>query len=164
MDRTLEDRAGDALNEKGWTLALAESCTGGLIAHRITEVPDSSDYFLGGVVAYSNAVKESLLMVKSETLLAVGAVSEETAREMARGATQTIGSDVGISVTGIAGPGGGTDEKPVGLTYIGARTPDGEWVERHVFQGDRQSNKESAAEAALHLLLNAVEGNARQQA
>ena len=160
MDRTLEERAGDALNEKGWTLALAESCTGGLIAHRITDVPGSSDYFLGGVTAYSDPVKERLLGVKRETLIAVGAASEETAREMAQGARHTIGSDVGISVTCIAGPGGGTDEKPIGLTYIGARTPDGEWVERHVFQGDRKAIKESAANAALELLLNALGGNA----
>lgn len=160
MDRTLEERAGDALNEKGWTLALAESCTGGLIAHRITDVPGSSDYFLGGVTAYSDLVKERLLGVKRETLIAVGAASEETAREMAQGARHTVGSDVGISVTCIAGPGGGTDEKPVGLTYIGASTPDGEWVERHVFEGDRKSIKESAADAALELLLNALGGNA----
>ena len=160
MDRTLEERAGDALNEKGWTLALAESCTGGLIAHRITEVPGSSDYFLGGVTAYSDSVKERLLGVKRETLIAVGAASEETAQEMAQGARHTIGSDVGISVTCIAGPGGGTHEKPVGLTFIGAKTPDGEWVERHVFQGDRKSIKESAASAALELLLNALGGNA----
>lgn len=160
MNRTLEERAGAALNEKGWTLALAESCTGGLIAHRITDVPGSSDYFLGGVTAYSDPVKERLLGVKRETLIAVGAASEETAREMAQGARHTIGSDVGISVTCIAGPGGGTDEKPVGLTYIGASTPDGEWVERHVFEGDRKSIKESAADAALELLLNALGGNA----
>ena len=87
MDRTLEERAGDALNKKGWTLALGESCTGGLIAHRITDVPGSSDYFLGGVTAYSDAVKERLLGVKRETLIAVGAASEETAREMAEGAS-----------------------------------------------------------------------------
>ncbi len=160
MDRTLEERAGVALNDKGWTLALGESCTGGLIAHRITDVPGSSDYFLGGVMAYSNPVKERLLGVSSETLQAVGAVSEETAREMAQGASKSIGSDVGISVTCIAGPGGGTDEKPVGLTYIGASTPDGEWVERHVFQGDRKSIKESAANASLELLLKALGGKA----
>lgn len=160
MDRTLEERAGVALNDKGWTLALGESCTGGLIAHRITDVPGSSDYFLGGIMAYSNPVKERLLGVSSETLQAVGAVSEETAREMAQGASQSIGSDVGISVTCIAGPGGGTDEKPVGLTYIGASTPDGEWVERHVFQGDRKSIKESAANASLELLLKALGGKA----
>ena len=160
MDRTLEQRAGVALKDKGWTLALGESCTGGLIAHRITDVPGSSDYFLGGIMAYSNPVKERLLGVSSETLQAVGAVSEETAREMAQGASQSIGSDVGISVTCIAGPGGGTDEKPVGLTYIGASTPDGEWVERHVFQGDRKSIKESATNASLELLLKALGGKA----
>ena len=160
MDRTLEQRAGVALKDKGWTLALGESCTGGLIAHRITDVPGSSDYFLGGIMAYSNPVKERLLGVNSETLQAVGAVSEETAREMAQGASQSIGSDVGISVTCIAGPGGGTDEKPVGLTYIGASTPDGEWVERHVFQGDRKSIKESATNASLELLLKALGGKA----
>ncbi len=160
MDRTLEERAGVALKDKGWTLALGESCTGGLIAHRITDVPGSSDYFLGGVMAYSNPFKERLLGVSSETLQAVGAVSEETAREMAQGASKSIGSDVGISVTCIAGPGGGTDEKPVGLTYIGASTPDGEWVERHVFQGDLKSIKESAANASLELLLKALGGKA----
>jgi PncC family amidohydrolase len=158
MDHTLEERVGFALNEKGWTLGLGESCTGGLIAHRITDIPGSSDYFLGGAVAYSNAVKEALLGVKSETLQAVGAVSEETAREMARGASQVVSSDVGLSVTCIAGPGGGTEEKPVGLTFIGASTPEGEWSERHVFQGDRQSIKGSASDAALKLLLNALGG------
>jgi PncC family amidohydrolase len=158
MDHTLEERVGFALNEKGWTLGLGESCTGGLIAHRITDIPGSSDYFLGGVMAYSNAVKEALLGVKSETLQAVGAVSEETAREMARGASRVVSSDVGLSVTCIAGPGGGTEEKPVGLTFIGASTPEGEWSERHVFQGDRQSIKGSASDAALKLLLNALGG------
>ena len=156
MNQTLEERAGSALSKKGWTLALGESCTGGLIAHRITEVPGSSEYFLGGVVAYSNPVKERLLGVKSETLEAVGAVSEETALEMARGARAAIGSTVGLAVTCIAGPGGGTEEKPVGLTFIAATTPEGERAERHVFQGDRHSIKESAADAALKLVLEAV--------
>ena len=160
MDHTLEKRVGTALKEKGWTLALGESCTGGLIAHRITDVPGSSNYFLGGVMAYSNPVKERMLGVSSETLRAVGAVSEETAREMARGASQAVSSDVGLSVTCIAGPGGGTEEKPVGLTFIGASTPEGEWVERHVFQGDRQSIKGSASDAALKLLLSALGGQA----
>lgn len=162
MDQTLEERVGSALTEKGWTLALGESCTGGLIAHRITNVPGSSDYFLGGVTAYSNPIKERLLGVKTETLQAAGAVSEETAREMARGARKTMRAEVGLSVTGIAGPGGGTEEKPVGLTFIGASTPDGEWVEWQVFRGDRQSNKESAADAALILLLEALGGMAQQ--
>lgn len=157
MDQTLESRAGAALNERGWTLALGESCTGGLVAHRITEVPGSSDYFLGGVVAYSNPVKERLLKVRGQTLEEHGAVSEDTAREMARGARQTLGADVGVSVTGIAGPGGGTLDKPVGLTLIAVATPDGEWTERHVWSGNRKVNKENSAEAALKLLLRALE-------
>ncbi|MFQ5921418.1 MAG: CinA family protein [Anaerolineales bacterium] len=157
MDQTLEERVGSALNEKGWTLALGESCTGGLVAHRITEVPGSSEYFLGGIVAYSNPIKESLLHVESETLHTVGAVSEETAREMARGAREALSAAVGLSVTGIAGPGGGTDEKPVGLTFMSVSTPDGEWVEQHVFQGDRHANKQASAKAALKLLLQALE-------
>ncbi len=160
MDQTLEAKVGSALNGRGWTLALGESCTGGLVAHRITEVPGSSEYFLGGVVAYSNAIKELLLHVKSETLETVGAVSEETAREMARGAREGMSAAVGVSVTGIAGPGGGTVDKPVGLTFISASTPEGEWAERHVFQGDRHSNKESAADAALKLLLEVLEAGA----
>jgi len=148
MDQTLEAKVGSALNGRGWTLALAESCTGGLIAHRITEVPGSSEYFLGGVVAYSNAIKELLLHVKSETLETVGAVSEETAREMARGAREATSADVGLSVTGIAGPGGGTVDKPVGLTFLSVSTPEGEWAERHILQ--------ASAEAALKLLLQAL--------
>ncbi|MFV1859534.1 MAG: CinA family protein [Anaerolineales bacterium] len=156
MDQTLEARVGSALNGRGWTLALGESCTGGLIAHRITEVPGSSEYFLGGVVAYSNAVKELLLHVKSETLETVGAVSEEAAREMARGAREATSADVGLSVTGIAGPGGGTVDKPVGLTFLSVSTPEGEWAERHIFEGDRHANKQASAEAALKLLLQAL--------
>ncbi len=156
MSQALEEKVGAALRDRGWTLAVGESCTGGLIAHRVTEVAGSSDYFLGGVVAYSNEMKERFLGVQHQTLLAVGAVSEETAREMARGARQIAGSDVGISVTGIAGPGGGTEEKPVGLTFVGVSTPDGEWVERFVFMGDRQANKNAAADAALELLLGTI--------
>lgn len=156
MDQKLEEKAGSALREKGWTLALGESCTGGLIAHRITEVPGSSDYFLGGVVAYSDPIKESMLHVEHKTLEAMGAVSEETAREMARGVRAAMDAVVGVSVTGIAGPGGGTKEKPVGLTFISVSTPDGEWVERYIFQGGRQSNKQASADAALALLLRAL--------
>lgn len=156
MGQALEEKVGAALREKGWTLALAESCTGGLIASRVTDVAGSSDYFLGGVMAYSNEVKERLLGVRQETLVAVGAVSEETAREMAKGACQAIGSDVGVSVTCIAGPGGGTAEKPVGLTFIGAATPEIDLVERHEFEGDRQTIKRAAADAALELLLGAL--------
>ena len=156
MDQMLEAEVGSVLMERGWTLALGESCTGGLIAHRITEVAGSSEYFLGGVVAYSNPIKESLLRVQRETLEAVGAVSEETAFEMSRGVRETIGASVGVSVTGIAGPGGGTEDKPVGLTYISVSTPEGEWVERHVFESNRSENKLASAEAALTLLLHAL--------
>ena len=156
MDQKPEAKLGSALNSRGWTLALGESCTGGLIAHRITEIPGSSEFFLGGVVAYSNLIKESLLNVQPETLEAVGAVSEETAREMARGAREVMRAAVGVSVTGIAGPGGATEGKPVGLTFISVSTPDGEWVERHVFEGDRHANKQASAEAALKLLLQVL--------
>lgn len=156
MDQKPEAKVGSALNRRGWTLALGESCTGGLIAHRITEIPGSSEYFLGGVVAYSNPIKESLLNVQPETLEAVGAVSEETAHEMARGAREVMRAAVGVSVTGIAGPGGATEGKPVGLTFISVSTPDGEWVERHVFEGDRHANKQASAEAALKLLLQVL--------
>jgi len=163
MDQKPEAKLGSALNSRGWTLALGESCTGGLIAHRITEIPGSSEYFLGGVVAYSNPVKESLLNVQPETLEAVGAVSEETAREMARGAREVMRAAVGVSVTGIAGPGGATEGKPVGLTFISVSTPDGEWVERHVFEGDRHANKQASAEAALKLLLQVLSEGDRSE-
>lgn len=163
MDQKPEAKLGSALYSRGWTLALGESCTGGLIAHRITEIPGSSEYFLGGVVAYSNPVKESLLNVQPETLEAVGAVSEETAREMARGAREVMRAAVGVSVTGIAGPGGATEGKPVGLTFISVSTPDGEWVERHVFEGDRHANKQASAEAALKLLLQVLSEGDRSE-
>lgn len=163
MDQKPEAKLASALYSRGWTLALGESCTGGLIAHRITEIPGSSEYFLGGVVAYSNPVKESLLNVQPETLEAVGAVSEETAREMARGAREVMRAAVGVSVTGIAGPGGATEGKPVGLTFISVSTPDGEWVERHVFEGDRHANKQASAEAALKLLLQVLSEGDRSE-
>jgi PncC family amidohydrolase len=156
MNESLEVQVGSALRQKGWTLALGESCTGGLVAHRITEVAGSSEYFLGGVVAYSNPVKHGLLQVPEQTLERHGAVSEETARQMARGARAVLRADVGLSVTGIAGPGGGTTEKPVGLTVLAVSTPAGEWIERHVWNGDRQANKQASAEAALRLLLRAL--------
>ncbi len=116
------------LRERGMTLACAESCTGGLIAKRITDVSGCSDVFLGGCVTYANEAKEKLIGVKHETLEAFGAVSEQTAREMARGVRLALGADVGIATTGIAGPGGGTPEKPVGTVYIAVSTAEGETV------------------------------------
>lgn len=143
---------GHFLRERGLTLAAAESCTGGLLSHRITDVPGSSDYYLGSVTAYANAVKEQLLGVPRDVLETRGAVSQETALAMARGARRLLGADLALSVTGIAGPGGGTPGKPVGLTYIALAAPDGEWVEEHRWTGDRSVNKAASASAALALL------------
>jgi PncC family amidohydrolase len=154
----LEIVVGDLLRSRGLTLALAESCTGGLLGDRITDVSGSSDYFQGAIVAYASDVKQELLGVREETLVRHGAVSEETAREMARGARRVIQADLGVSITGIAGPTGGTPEKPVGLAYIGLAAPDDEWVERHVWEGDRRQNKAQSAEAALDLLRRYLEG------
>jgi len=157
-DTRLEALVGEKLRAKGWTVGTAESCTGGLIMHRLTNIPGSSDYVLGGIVAYSNAIKQALLHVRLETLTAYGAVSEQTAAEMAVGARAALGVDVAVSVTGIAGPGGGTPEKPVGLTYIGLSLPQGApIVERHVWSGDREAVKASSADAALQLILRAIE-------
>ena len=150
---TIEKRGGALLANRGLTLVTAESCTGGLLAHHITNVSGSSAYYLGGIVAYANKVKEESLGVRHETLLVHGAVSEEAAREMASGARQRMGADVALSITGIAGPTGGTPEKPVGLVYVALSAPDVETCRRHVWQGDRLANKQQSAEAALELLL-----------
>jgi PncC family amidohydrolase len=154
---TLEEIVGRLLTEQGLTIAVAESCTGGLIAHRLTNVPGSSAYFIGGVVAYANEVKEQVLGVSGDTLAAHGAISEETVREMARGARRLFDTDVAISSTGIAGPTGGTPEKPVGLVYVALTAHDIERCERHLWQGDRLENKRQTAEAALDLLCQYLE-------
>lgn len=156
MDGSLQRRVGEALRARGWTVALAESCTGGLVGHRLTEVPGSSEYFLGGVVAYAYDAKERLLGVRHQTLYDHGAVSRETAIEMAHGARVAFGADVGLSVTGIAGPGGGMPDKPVGLTWIAVSTRTNDLAEQHMASGDRTANKLSAAEAALELLLRVI--------
>jgi PncC family amidohydrolase len=124
-----------------------------LLGHRITNVSGSSSYFRGGVISYSNEVKESILGVPEETLIEHGAVSEETAQAMAQGARRLLGTDVALSVTGIAGPTGGTTEKPVGLVYVGLAAEGADLWEKHIWQGDRAQNKEQSAEAALKLLL-----------
>ena len=144
--------AGERLRLLGAHLATAESCTGGLIGHLITEVPGSSAYYVGGVVAYSNEVKVQLLGVRHETLVRHGAVSRETATEMAQGAQRLFGCEYAVAVTGIAGPTGGTPEKPVGLTYVAVATPHGVQVKRFVWSGNRSENKRLSARAALELL------------
>jgi PncC family amidohydrolase len=143
---------GRLLNARGLTLALAESCTGGLIGSLITDVAGSSDYFLGSAVTYANSAKQNLLGVQSETLLAHGAVSAETAAEMAQGARRIFGADIAASVTGIAGPGGGLPGKPVGLVHIHLSAADAEISERHVWDADRMGNKLLSAEAVMRLV------------
>jgi PncC family amidohydrolase len=154
----LEERIGKLLVERGLTLAVAESCTGGLIGHRITNVPGSSEYFMGGVVAYAYDAKERVLGVRHDTLYDYGAVSEPTALEMARGARRLLMTDLALAVTGIAGPGGGTPEKPVGLVYIALSARDLERCERYVWAYDRAGNKAATADAALTLLLEYLKG------
>lgn len=143
---------GRLLRQKGLTLATAESCTGGLIGHRLTGVPGSSEYYLGGVVAYSNHAKRELLGVDTLDLENLGAVSEPVARQMAKGVREAFGADIGIGVTGIAGPGGGTPDKPVGLVYIAVDTPTGTVAEEDVLPGDRAEVKRQTAERALELI------------
>ena len=155
MDRS--SRLGPALAAHGWKLAVAESCTGGLVGHLITNTPGSSDYFLGGIISYAYEAKENLLGVARTTLDHAGAVSEETALEMARGARKALGAEVALSVTGIAGPGGGTADKPVGLTWIAVSTPVTELVRSYTWAGDRAENKLASAEAAIALVLSALE-------
>lgn len=148
---------GDVLSRRGLTIAVAESCTGGLISHRITNVPGSSRYFLMGTVAYSNEVKVERLGVDAALLEKVGAVSRDVALAMARGIRQAASSDIGAGVTGIAGPAGGTPEKPVGLVFIAAVTGEDVRVERHVFTGDRAAVKRQTADAALALAVEVAQ-------
>ncbi|HXQ95483.1 MAG TPA: CinA family protein [Candidatus Acidoferrales bacterium] len=138
----------------GLSLVTAESCTGGLIGHAITEHPGSSAYYAGGAVAYSDAAKSDLLDVPQATLRAHGAVSAQVAAAMAEGARRRLGADLAVAVTGIAGPDGGSDAKPVGLTYVAVAGVAGNEVRRHVWHGDRADNKVRSAEAALRLLLD----------
>ncbi len=148
-----EEMIGLRLRERGWTVATAESCSGGLIAHRLTNVAGASAYFLGGVVAYANSVKESVLGVRPESLRDHGAVCEIVAREMAEGARRGLGADIAVAVTGIAGPGGGTAEKPVGLVHMAVAGFSGTRAEHRVFAGDRDAIKRQTADRALDLLL-----------
>jgi len=137
---------------KSLTIGTVESATGGRIADRITNVPGSSDYFKGSVVAYSNEVKIALLGVKRKTIENYGAVSEQTALEMAKGGRKLLNVDICISDTGVAGPSGGTPEKPVGLFYLGLAARDASLSQKHTFRGNREENKRDAGEAALNML------------
>jgi PncC family amidohydrolase len=136
----------------GLKLATAESCTGGMIAERLTSVPGSSDVFVGAIVSYADSVKSAQLGVAAGTLERYGAVSAETAAEMAAGARERLGADVAVAVTGIAGPDGGSEEKPVGLVYLHATAPDAERSADFVFPGDRESIRRRATVTALHLV------------
>lgn len=150
-------QVGELLRQHQQTLVTAESCTGGLIGHLLTNVPGSSAYYLGGVVAYAYEAKVALLGVDWEMLQTYGAVSEEVALQMARGARAALNGQIAVSVTGIAGPGGGMPNKPVGLTWIALCTPGGEWAQRFVWQGDREANKWSSAQAALQMVRQYLE-------
>lgn len=150
-DVTLEGVLGEMLRERDATIASAESATGGLIGHRLTGLSGSSDYFLGSVVAYANSVKKNVLGVEPDVLAEYGAVSEPVALQMAEGVRRTLGATVGVSTTGIAGPTGGTDEKPVGTVWVGVATPSRSRVHRYQFVEDRSLNKELFASAALDL-------------
>ena len=152
MVETVEFVIGRLLRQLGMRMSVAESCTGGLISHLITNVPGSSDYFLGGFTVYANEAKVRLLGVRWETLEKYGAVSREIVLEMAEGARTALAADVGLSVSGIAGPEGGTPEKPVGTTWIGLNTPRAGQARCFQFVGDRLSVKEQAARMALQLL------------
>ena len=152
--RDFSAAVGKALQERGATISCAESCTGGLLSSLLTDVEGSSAYMKGAVVAYSNEVKEKLLGLKHETLEQYGAVSEQTAREMARGAAKLMGTDIGVGITGIAGPGGGSEEKPVGRVYIAVAGSQGEQVRASDFPGSRYDVKLQTASTALRMLVD----------
>jgi len=157
-EEPVEIRLGALLRQRGLSLAVAESCTGGLVGHRITNVAGSSTYFMGGVISYANEAKVRLLGVRGETLEKHGAVSRETVLEMARGVRNVFAANVGIAVSGIAGPGGGTPDKPVGTVWIGLSTPGVEQAWCYRLEGDRVQIKEGAAGRALEHLVEYLDG------
>lgn len=156
MEKNLQTEAAELLVKKGMTLAVAESCTGGMIASGLIEFAGISEVLIEGCVTYSNDAKVRRLGVKEETLAQYGAVSPQTAKEMAEGIAGTSGADIGLATTGIAGPGGGTEEKPVGLVYIGISCKGKTEVFEHHFSGGRQEVREAAAAEALQLLRKAL--------
>jgi nicotinamide-nucleotide amidase len=157
-DDTMEVVLARLLRERAATLAVTESCTGGMIASRITDVAGASDYFLGGIVAYSNDVKQALLGVSSELLQAHGAVSELCAAAMADGVRSALGADYSLATTGIAGPAGGTDEKPVGLVYIAVADQRGTMVAEHNWPGTREQFKQRVSQMAFNMLRKRILG------
>ncbi len=160
VDLSLIEEIAAALKARGLTLATVESATGGLIAQRITSLPGSSEFFKGAVVSYCNEVKTGVVGVSAEVIYEHGAVSPQVAEAMAAGGRELLGADICVSDTGIAGPGGATESKPVGLFYLGLASVDGTYSRRHVFSGDREANRRQAAEAALSLLKEYLTGGA----
>ena len=153
----LAARLGERCTQHGVTVATVESCTGGLVGHVITEIPGSSAYYLGGFVTYSDDQKRASVGVGEDVLVAHGAVSAQVAMAMASGGRERTGAHLAVSVTGIAGPDGGTPQKPVGLTYIAVADAEGATVRRFTWSGDRTENKRSSAAAALELLLERID-------
>jgi PncC family amidohydrolase len=162
VEKIIEVLSGELLRARGLRLAVAESCTGGLVGHRLTNVAGSSTYYQGSVTAYAYEAKVRLLGVHWETLEQHGAVSLETAIEMARGVRIALAADIGLAITGIAGPGGGTLEKPVGTTWVGLSSPWDEFARQYFWEGSRIENKESSAQAALQLLVDYLLEHARK--
>ncbi|MEE9257018.1 MAG: CinA family protein [bacterium] len=156
MDESLEKWVGGFLTKKKWRLTTAESCTGGLIGHRITNVAGSSNYYERGFITYSNEAKREILGVPEKVLIDHGAVSDPCARAMAEGARRAAGAEAGLAVTGIAGPGGGTPEKPVGTVFMAVSLPSGTRSGRFLFEGGRIEVKERTSEAALEMLRDAL--------
>ena len=156
----LEEKIGRLLKEKDLKIAVAESCTGGLIANRITNISGSSEYFEAGLITYSNRAKTLFLSVPEEIITNKGAVSPEAARLMAEGVKRQTGADIGLSVTGIAGPTGGTFEKPVGTVYIGISCVTGTFIRHFLFSGTRRKIKRQTSDAALTLALDYLESRA----
>ena len=148
----MEIEIGEILTKKNFTIACAESCTGGLLTSKLTDVAGSSAYVKGAVVSYTNEIKNKILHVNEETLEKFSAVSEQTAKEMAANVRQIFNTNIGVSITGIAGPGGGTAEKPVGTVYIGVSGANGEKIQRFQFSGSRTEIKEKSAESALKMI------------
>lgn len=158
MTESLAQHTGTLLRTRQLKIATAESCTGGLLGDVFTDVPGSSDYFVGGVIAYAYEAKTALLGVSPELLLKYGAVSEETARAMAHGIRERLGADITLALTGILGPGGGLPTKPVGLVYIALLADNADWCRKFAWHASRIENKHSSVYAALEMLMEYLEG------